>query len=561
VAVLRVGRFGVGPDGNSPGVDDLPVTLVSWLLALLPIVTLLVLLAVLRWQAPQAGAVGLVVAAVLALTYYQAPWETVAVAAGQGIWDAVFILLVIWPALLLYRVGTAAGAFDALRRGLSAYSRNHVFLVLAFGWVFASFMQGIAGFGAPIAIVAPLMLAIGVKPVYAVVIPLIGHAWANMFGTLAVGWIATLQVVDLEDEQQTAVYTAILLTIPNVLAGLAIAWMAGRSRGVVLALPLVAVVAVLHSGLQLAVMFWEPLLSTFLAGTAALVALYPLSRWRRYSEPARDVTERPAMEQDAAEEDDAEEDDAGAGPTMGLGMALVPYAVLTVTAVVALAVPPVERFLERFSVGLSFPEVTTGFGVTSEGEDPYSPITPLTHPGAPLLVAVLMTWLLYRARGFFSAQHDREGPQPVGRRLVADATPASVAIMAFLVLAALMERSGQTDVLAQGIDEVSPPLVYAFAANLIGVVGAFMTSSNTASNVLFSQLQVGVAEGAELSTSAVIAAQSTGGAVGNAIAPANIVLGTGTVGSVGQEGQVLRRTLPWTVAVSLVVGAATLLLV
>jgi lactate permease len=84
-------------------------------------------------------------------------------------------------------------------RGILRFSQNRLFLVLAFGWVLASFLQGIAGFGTPIAVVAPLLLAIGVKPVYAVVIPLIGHAWANMFGTLAVGWLATLQVVDLEN--------------------------------------------------------------------------------------------------------------------------------------------------------------------------------------------------------------------------------------------------------------------------------------------------------------------------------------------------------------------------
>jgi lactate permease len=186
----------------------LPITVSTWLLAISPIVLLLVLLAVLRWKAPQAGPVGMFLAVLLALVFFRTPWETVAVGAGKGIWDAIFILLVIWPALLLYRVGTAAGAFDALRRGLSRYSRNHVFLVLASGWVFASFIQGIAGFGAPIAIVAPLLLAIGVRAVYAVAIPLIGHAWANMFGTLAVGWLATLQVVELDSELSTALITA-----------------------------------------------------------------------------------------------------------------------------------------------------------------------------------------------------------------------------------------------------------------------------------------------------------------------------------------------------------------
>ncbi len=114
-------------------------------------------------------------------------------------WDAVPILLVIFAALLLYRIRTAAGAFHALRTGVEQQSRNSMFLVLAFGWVFASFTQGIAGFGAPIAIVAPILVALRVRPVYAVVIPLIGHAWAKFFGTLGVGWVATLEVTEVED--------------------------------------------------------------------------------------------------------------------------------------------------------------------------------------------------------------------------------------------------------------------------------------------------------------------------------------------------------------------------
>ena len=77
----------------------------------------------------------------------------------------LLVLLVLFAALLLYRIGTAAGAFHALRVGVEHQSRNTIFLVLAFGWVFASFTQGIAGFGAPIAIVAPILVALRVRPV------------------------------------------------------------------------------------------------------------------------------------------------------------------------------------------------------------------------------------------------------------------------------------------------------------------------------------------------------------------------------------------------------------
>ncbi|WNB85416.1 L-lactate permease [Cellulomonas sp. ATA003] len=535
--------------------NDLPVDVLHWLVALSPIVLLLVLLTVLKWKAPQAGPVGVFLGALTAVIFFRTPIDALAAAVGAGVWDAVFILFVVWPALLLYRASDSAGAFAALRRGIQRFSRNELFLVLGFGWVFASFLQGIAGFGTPIAVVAPLLLALGVKPVLAVVIPLIGHAWANMFGTLAVGWLATLQVVDLENEQATAVQAAILLWIPNIAAGFTIAWLFGRWSAVKHSIPFVLIISLIQGGGQVGVMFFSPILSTFIPATLALVALYPLSRWSRYSERAEQIEDRPAM----ADRSDRDEDDEPE-PAMSFAWSLVPYIALTISAVAVLAIPPVSAALETVEVGLPFGDTSTGYGVENEPGDPYSPFTPLTHPGVFLLFATLVAWIAYRAKGFYRTWAERSGEQKILASTASDAIPSSIAIVSFLVLAKILDYSGQVEVLALGIAAVAPAVVYAFLANFVGVIGAFMTSSNTASNVLFSQLQETVAETEGLSESAIIAAQSTGGAVGNSIAPANVVLGTTTAGIVGQEGAVLRKTLPWAAAVSVAVGAVTILL-
>jgi lactate permease len=249
-------------------------------------------------------------------------------------------------------------------------------------------------------------------------------------------------------------------------------------------------------------------------------------------------------------------------PTMSLARTAAPYGVLTVLAIGALVIAPVEDLLARLSVGLPFPEVTTGFGVENEAEDAYQSFEPLTHPGTFLLLAVLAAFLIYRGAGAFGRRSEKEGEShDVLPGLAGDAIPAAVSIVGFLVLARVLDHSGQIDVLALGIAEVSPAPVFAVMSTFIGVVGAFMTSSNTASNVLFGPLQDGVASAEDLSQSGILAAQSTGGAIGNAIAPANIVLGTSTTGAAGKEGAVLRMTLPWTLVVALLTGGVTLLLV
>jgi lactate permease len=535
----------------------IPLTLLNWLLVLAPIVVLLVLLAVFHWAAPDAGALGMFTAAVISLLAFRTPWMTVAVAGAKGVWDAVFILYVVWAALILYQVTRRAGAFAALRQGIMHFSRNELFLVMAFGWVFASFLQGIAGFGAPIAVVAPLLVALRVRPVYAVVIPLIGHAWAKMFGTLAVGWLATLAVVDLENATESAFQSGILLWIPNLAAGFTIAWFYGRGRGIAHAWPLVLIISLLQGGVQLLLTLWDPVLSAFLAGTVALLALYPLSRWKRYSEPAADIEERPAMAE-TAQAADVE----GEHAPMGLAMAALPYAVLTFVAILVLVVPPIKSALAQFEIGLPFPQVQTGYGVVREGEDPYLPFSPLTHPGTFLLVASLVGWVVYRARGYYAQYQEGLGERPKGfwSDLAEDAVPSSVSVIAFLVMSKLMDHSGQTHLLALGIREVAPPTVYAFAANWIGVLGAFMTSSSTSSNILFAPIQQTVAQLEGLTEPTIIAAQNAGGAIGNVIAPANLALGTGTAGIIGREGEVLRRALPWTIAVATLVGLATILL-
>jgi len=537
---------------------QLPVDMLRWGSALIPIVVLVLLLVVMRWTAPQAAALGMFTAAVIALLVFRTPMETLAVAGAKGVWDAIFILAVVWPALLLYQVVNHAGGYDALRQGISRFSRNEVFIIIALGWVFTSFIQGIDGFGTPIVVVAPILVAFGVRPVYAVAIPIIAHIWAKFFGTFAVGWFATLQVVSLADPIATAFASSLLILIQVVFGGFTVVWMYGRWPAVRHAWPLVLIISGIQGGGQLLVSLYHPALAAFLPATVALIALYPLSRWRRYAEPAEGITVRPAMR------DDLRSDTAGdTEPPMGLVMSFLPYILLTVIALVVLTITPIEAALGRLSFGLPFPQVTTGYGFRNAATPDYSPLALLTHPGAFLVLTAGITWLVYRARGYFQAWAAQRGEAPVGilRGTLGDAVPASVPIIGFLVMAKWMDHSGQNQVLALGISAVAPAYAFAFLSNGIGALGAFMTSSSTSSNVLFANLQQTIAHLHGLPEATIIAAQSAGGAIGNAIAPANVVLGASTAGISGQEGEIIRKTLPWTIVAIILTGIATVVMV
>lgn len=542
-------------------------------LAAVPLVLLLVTLVVLQWRAHEAASVGLFAAAIVAAAAYQMPLAELSIASAKGVWDAVFVLYVILPALVFYHVIDRADGFDALRTHIKSYTDNDLFLVLAFGWVFVSFMQSITGFGTPIVVVAPLLLALGVKPVYAVAIPLIGHAWANTFGTLGVAWLALEQVVEMQSVAATAMALAVLLWIPNLVAGISISWIYGRTAAVRYALPMVVIVSLIHGGGQLiGVVVFPPEFANFFAASIGLVALAPLAMWDRYATKTDTIAHRPVMKEGPAGGSDTGptpvSDGGAVAPDtaekfMSLRLAVLPFVVLAAIAFVTSVVTPLGDALGSIEVGLAFPAVETAFGTFAEAADPYDPFAPLTHPGTFLLISAAVAFLVFQQGGYYehAAERTDKHSASFSHAVLTTAIPASIAVISFLVMAKLMDHSGQTLVLAQGAADVATPATYGFLSPLIGSLGSFMTSSNTASNILFGGLQQQTAaELGGLSEALILAGQSSGGAIGNAISPGNVILGTTAVGIVGREGDVLRITIPWVIAVGVLVGATIVVL-
>jgi lactate permease len=538
---------------------QLPVTISSVAAAVLPILVLLVLLVGRGWSTSSAAPVALAVAVVVATTLFQAPLRTIAVAAGKGIWDAIFILYVVWPALILYQVANGAGAFDAIQRGVRRLIPDRLLVVLVFAWVLTSFIQAIAGFGTPLAVVAPILLGLGVKPLYAVLLPIIGGAWANSFGSLGAPWLALSSAVDVPDPSSTLRLGALMAWIPDLMAGLTIAWLYGRTWALRRAAPAILVISLLHGGLLFLLLPALLPVAMFLACAAALVAALALSRWGFYRQEDADEPDRifTRAEPDLPEGEARGDTLWGERSPMSLPLAFSPYMFLGVLAVIVLTVTPIRSALETVSVGLPFPETQTGFGVTEEAVDAYATFTPLTHPGTFLLVSALLGYLMFR-------RHDRypKGTSVGGvlRRAATDALPVTTSVSALLLMSMVMSHSGEITVLALGLASVAGSTVYLGAANFVAILGSLITSSNTASNVLFGPLQAAGAQAEGVSVTLVLGAQAAGAATGNAIAPADALLGATTVGDPSLVGGVLRRAIPWAVVTGLLISAATIAL-
>lgn len=493
--------------------------LTTALLAALPILLILVMMLGLRWSAARAGIVALGACVILAYAAFgfEGPYGLAGVLLEAGFTTAT-ILWILWPALALHYHQQRCGALDALRSGLGRLSPDPALQALLIAWFLALFFEGAAGFGTPVALAAPLLAGLGVPPVKAVVLALLGHAAGVSFGALGTP-VLTQAVLTGIDAREIAWRTALLNTAAGAvlvalfLRALTSSFTAAPARASVWAWGAVAAVAFLGPSLLLAAVMGPELatLGAALAGGSLFAALL-----RRFS--ARDTTAAP--------------------PTQGgeLGRALWPYLLLTALVIPTRAVPAVSEVLESLSLEWRW-------------QDKYGArVQLLGHPGTLLFAALLGGAALQRVP--LAALRSPFGD--AARRLL----PVALALMAMLCLSRLMLHAGMIQALQHAaVDGFGA--WWPWISPWVGALGSFITGSATASNVLFTSLQAETASALGLPVAVLVAAQCFGAAVGNVICPHNVIAGAATVGLAGQEGSILRQTV-WPCVAYLLAGGAAL---
>jgi len=230
------------------------------------------------------------------------------------------------------------------------------------------------------------------------------------------------------------------------------------------------------------------------------------------------------------------------------------YGVLTLVMTVLALPGPIRSSLYPYAWQLTFPEVTTRLGhVTQAGAGQAFRV--FVHPGTAILVVAGVSVWLFARLGFSAAGSWRSAARATWH----SAVPASLGVIATVGLSALMEHTGMTLLLAQGLSRWMGNL-FPLISPWVGILGAFASGSNNNSNVLFGMLQKNAALLLGIAPALLVAAQTAGGSLGSMLAPAKIVVGCSTVGIKGMEGQVLKKTLPFGLAIGLLVGLVALAL-
>lgn len=508
------------------------------LLAILPIALLIWLMIAKGWGAARAGPLALVPAIGLALGPFGADLELVAFSQAKAALLSIWVLSIIWAALFLFHLVDETGQIPVIGAWLARLAPDRPLQVLLLAWAFTSFLQGIAGYGIPVAVVAPLMVGSGFTPIVAVVATSIGHSWSVTFGSLAASYSALAGVTGMGGTR-LAVEAAVLLGVACILCGAgAVLAFGGRAALASVAVPLV-VVGVAMSAVQVAlVAIGAYSLAAFAAGAVGVVMIAGWGRYRRSNRTEVLMPGEPAP------------------PSVGAGAflrAFSAYVALIVIVLAASLVPAIDRFLNGVRITLAFPETGTSLGWVNPATDSYRTLAPFGDTGSLLLYAAAAGFFIYRSLGMLPAGSLRRA----ATRTVSSAVSSSIGIVTMVGMALVMTDSGMTFALADGMKSVAGPL-FPFVAPFIGVLGAFMTGSNTNSNILFGALQRDTAGLLDVSPTVILAAQTTGGALGSMLAPAKIVVGCSTVGLGGDEGPVLRQGVRYGVIITAIIGLITL---
>jgi lactate permease len=504
----------------------------SFLVAVLPVVTVLVLLGILRLPAWIAALAGLIVALIIAIAVWQMPvnlaLNSVANGAVFALWPVMWIVL---NALLLYNITVRSGRFDAFRNWVASYLPNDRRIVLVVvGFCFGALLEGVAGFGTPVAITSSLLILVGYPPLEALVFVLIFNTAPVAFGALGVPVTVLGAVTGLPSSTLGAMIGRQLPFIALILPFYVIALYGGR-RSIRSIWPVLLVAGGSFAISQfVASNYIDYTLTDVLSSLGSLIGtVLFLQVWSPPDEPEFYVAD--TME--GRRSKTAVPDWQGWLPWVVVSLTVIAWTSLQIAGIA-------QQKIE-------WPGLHRAISITLYNDKPYDAVwvfQPL-GTGTAILLAALITAILVRLplRTFISCVGDtlRQVWLPV------------VTVMLIIGLAYLMNYSGLAYTLGKGV--ASTGHLFVLLSPFLGWVAVMLSGSDTSGNALFGNLQVVAARQLGLDPVLFAATNSSGGVMGKMISPQNIATGVSVTKLSGHEGLVFSRIFKHSIILTVVLGA------
>ncbi len=545
------------------------------LLASAPIIMLFILMVWFRWPAVKAMPVAWVITLALVYFVWGVPFNWLLASNVNGLFIALQILLIVFGALAVLFMLRESGAIEVINRGFTRISPDRRVQVIIIAWFFGGFIEGAAGFGTPAALVAPLLLSLGFPALAAVIVALVANSSPVSFG--AVGTPTILGIgASLDSPETLEVVTSAGMNYADFVHNIG-AWSAFIHSIPAIFLPLIVVVIMtrffgekksFREGLEIwpyanfaGFCFVVPyLLSAWLLGPEFPSIIGPLTGLAIMIPLTRAGFLVPKTRWDFAEKNKWPTAWMGTispsggdnGKNISLFKAWIPYILIGLLLVLSrMPSLPFNGLLSSVSIRFS-----NLFG-TSVGNN----FEPFKNPGVfPFIfVAVL---------GIFIFRMKKEESLAVWKETFHKIKIPAIALFFAVPLVRLMMDSGNNPAQTDGMPLVMAgylagifQCVWPVFAPFVGVLGTFISGSNTVSNMLFSLFQYSLAENLGISRTIVVSLQNVGGAIGNMICIHNIIAVCATVGLTGIEGLIIKRNIAPVVIYAVIAGITGFLII
>jgi lactate permease len=539
------------------------------LLAFTPILSAAILLVGFRMPAKRAMPISFLITVLIAFMFWDIPPKYILASTIQGLFITFDILYIIFGAIVLLNLLKYSRAIRVIRQGFTSITKDRRIQVIIITWLFGSFIEGAAGFGTPAAVVAPLLVGLGFPTFCAVMLGMMVQSTAVTFGAVGtpilVGISGGIQSPELTAELtasglgftdyiQMVTSQAVLLhgitgTLMPTIMVIMMTRFFGKNKSWKEGLEVLPFT--IFGGLAFTVPY--ALTGTFLGpefpsllGALVGIPIVVLAAKKGFLMPKKtwDFDEEKNWPSYWVGTLNVKLDDNDNEKPMSLAKAWMPYLLLAGFLVLTrLTQLPIKGWLTN--VKLSWAEIL-GTSISASS-------SPLYLPGTMLLLVGVITIGLHKMKfKDVKTAFSDSAKMILGAGFVLIFTVPMVRIY-------INSGANPTDLPGMPIAMAewvagSVGSVYPMFAAAIGALGAFIAGSNTVSNLMFGLFQFGVATKLEMPSYIIVALQAVGAAAGNMIAIHNIVAASATVGFLGKEGMILKKTILPTIYYLIVVG-------
>ncbi len=523
---------------------------VSSAIALIPIIFFFLALAVFRMKGSVAGTITVVLALLVSLFAYQMPiamaFASMVYGFLYGLWPIAWIII---GAVFLYKISVKTGQFDIIRSSILSITEDQRLQMLFVGFAFGTFLEGAAGFGAPVAITAALLVGLGFKPLYAAGLCLIVNTAPVAFGAMGipiivagqVSGVDTMEISQMVGRQLPFMVIIVLFWIMAIMDG----W-----RGVKETWPAVIVGGGSFALAQyLTSNFVGPELPDITAAIAALVSLTILLKFWQPKHIFRFANEDAEIQENLAEQKQQKY-------TIGqIAKAWSPFAILTAMVTVWSIQPFKALFAKDGALADLVISVKVPFlhqlvqkmpPVVNEIKD-YDAIYKfdwLSATGTAIFIAAIITIIYLKMK-----------PKDAVATFAETVNELKIPIYSIgmvLAFAFIANYSGMSATLALALAHTGQ--AFTFFSPFLGWLGVFLTGSDTSANALFSALQATTAQQIGVPEVLLVAANTSGGVTGKMISPQSIAIACAAVGLVGKESDLFRFTVKHSITFTVMIG-------